>query len=429
MTGPLSFPLKAAWRALPLIVAGFIPQFTSLLVIAVAVSSSPDGIPGLLGFAASLFSLSVIGTIGVSICTITALVRARTEHRGKPSPAILGSVIQRNLAYANTFSLLALVGSALALCLLVATNPEMQGVAVAYCVALLPGILCSPHSAVINGAYQYLDRNRENLSATASFGLIYCASGIFLLTANLPILLALTLFGLSQSCGTVAILALRVMRLRRHVGSPFLTARLRWDAQGIWDRLSASLDGAVFMIVFLVVQSAATTISPDTGDAIAVAIAFARLVAVPLKQVGITYGRLAVSTHRPLTPGRSLIELFLAASPYLSAALLGMLGYALWSGPIGGSLLLTLMIAAQIIIEPAAGVLFGYLKLAVSPRAGLLGLLLVYFVAVPALLFFLIQAGATAGIIWAGLLGARLLFAASNVVSLRTNNSPRHAPR
>lgn len=70
------------------------------------------------------------------------------------------------------------------------------------------------------------------------------------------------------------------------------------------------------------------------------------------------------------------------------------------------------------LIEPFAGVLYGYLKVAVGPRVGLLGLLAVYAIAVPALLAALVSLHADAGTIWATLLAARLLFAASNCASL-----------
>lgn len=87
---------------------------------------------------------------------------------------------------------------------------------------------------------------------------------------------------------------------------------------------------------------------------IGVAIAFARLVVVPLKQIGITYARMASAPRR-------VVELDVTSSPDLLVALLGVLAYSMTVGPMGGSLLLTLLVTPQMLIEPAAGVLYGYL--------------------------------------------------------------------
>lgn len=102
--------------------------------------------------------------------------------------------------------------------------------------------------------------------------------------------------------------------------------------------------------LFGLVQSAATTIGPTTGDAIALAIAFARLVVVPLKQIGITYARMASASQRAASAPRRVVDLYASSSPDLLVALLGVLAYSMTGGPMGGSLLLTLLTLLTLLV-------------------------------------------------------------------------------
>lgn len=397
------------WRSLPLIAAGFIPQATATIVVGLSsVYNGSDELTSFLGLIAAFNGLSLVLSVGASVCVIRELSQRGVDK----SPS---TVIGRNLQIANTLSLCSILFAVIFLMgYTMVIDSSFAGVAWCYFISQSLVLLTAPHSAVFNGAFQFLDRNRENLQAALVVGLVTIAAAVVVL-AVLPVTsVLLIMLGLIQSAAALGVLIWRRRSLSRWVAAPKWPVGIRWCKREIFDRIAASVDGAVFMAMFALVQVLAAAVSPQVGAQIALAVALVRTVVVPVKQIGLNYGRMLVADQAPRVGAmRELTTLTLATwcfiIPITSVGLI-------WSGlaePVGASWTLTILIAVQLLMEPFAGVLYGAAKVTIGPRAGLFGLLIIYVVVLPAALLPLSLTDGTAEQFWLLLLIARGLFAGS----------------
>gem|GEM_PF-4372125 len=407
-------------RAFPLILSGLVPQLTSLVVLTISHTSATASATALLGLTSSLTGLAFVATVGVSICTVRDLVRARKQSKatasGDPETAraALSSALQSNWRIANSFAVFSLVLSAVFILIYSRSIPaEHSWIVWSYFLSQSLSLLVTPYFAVMNGAYQFVDRSRENLFSSSAVGL--CTVGAAALSFQLlgSPSTALMTFGLCQSFISVAVLLIRLTRLSRKFGVVPWDRHFDFSTKRIVERLAGAIDGAVFMTVFLLVQMIATSISVQTGAEIALAVGVARMVVVPLKQVGLTYGRMRISGLVPADDGKAASLGVLAVSTWaivlpicLVIGTFGLLGR-----PVAGSWVLSLLIMAQFLVEPFAGVLYGALKMTAGPKAGLVGLFVSYGVVATAGLVFLQQTSGNAVQFWALLLTVRVLFA------------------
>lgn len=404
-------------RSLPLIAAGFVPQATSAALVGLSsLSGNSDELTSFLGLIAAFNGLALVLSVGASICTIRDLAR-QGDDSGKGSSST--QVVRRNLQIANALSLCSVVFALLFMIGYSAVvDPSFVGVAWGYFVAQSMVLLTAPHSAVFNGTFQFLDRNRENLYAALAVGLVTIAAAVVVLTILPVTSVSLVALGLIQSAAAMGVLSWRRRSLGHRLAVPKWSLAVRWRRNEIFDRVAASIDGAVFMAVFVLVQVLAAAVSPQVGAQVAVAVALVRTIVVPVKQIGLNYGRLLVTGQAPrLGAARELRTLSLATWWIIVPITIGGLFWAVLTEPLSGSWTLTILILIQLLIEPLAGVLYGTAKVTIGPRAGLLGLLIIYVVALPAALLPLSISGGTAEQFWLLLVIARGLFAATTTTA------------
>lgn len=401
---PLAGSRPVLIKSLPLVMAAMIPQIVNAIVVAFAQAAMPAGTAALLGMVGTVVSLAVVAAVGVMICTLRDLVVAR--KRGLDA----GAAMSTNTGYAATFALLSVPVAGIVLAIFSLGDVVSAELIWVLAATQLPVLLVTPFAAVLNGVFQALDRSSENLYAALLQGVVTVVGSVAFFMP-IDVMPALVIFGLVQSAGAVIVQWWRGRRLRR-ISDLRLTLGVRWDRSGMWDRVSAAIDAVIFIAIFMVAQLAAAAISSETADMIAIAVAFARTIVVPLKQVGITAGRLALAGG-PQRTRQQLATLAASSAPYVAVGGLLAVVYGLLSGP--SWLPLVLLIAAQFLVEPFAGVLYSYTKVRVGPRAGLAGLFVVYCVLVPLALVALVLVRASAAEIWFMLLIARAVFAAWNV--------------
>ena len=407
-------------RAFPLILSGLVPQLTSLVVLTISHAAGTPSVTALLGLTSSLTGLAFVATVGVSICTVRDLVRARKQSAaaasGDPEAArvALSKALQSNWRIANSFAVFSLLLSAVFILIYSRSIPEEHSWIVwSYFLSQSLSLLVTPYFAVMNGAYQFVDRSRENLFSSAAVGLCSVGAAALCFQLSGSPSTALTAFGLSQSFISGAVLLIRLTRLSRKFGVVPWDLRFDFSAGRILERLAGAIDGAVFMTVFLLVQMIATSISVQTGAEIALAVGVARMVVVPLKQVGLTYGRMRISGLVPADDGKAASLGVLAVSTWTIVVpiCLVIVAVGLLGRPVAGSWALSLLIVAQFLVEPFAGVLYGALKMTAGPKAGLAGLFVSYGLVASAGLVFLQQTAGDAVQFWALLLAVRVLFA------------------
>lgn len=402
----------AAFRkSIPLVASVMVPQSTTATAVLLAHSSGVAGIASLVSVMATLVSFAMVAGVGIMVCTVRDVAIARS--RGSDE----GAALAANLGYAGVFALASLP-------VLVVVTGVFVGVGVApaediWWLALtqVPVLLATPFSAVFNGAFQSIDRGGENLLAALVQGVIVVGGAVLAFVGPLRAdpLLALVVYGAVYAAGSIVVVVWRAERLRRLM----VVSRhpsLRVTGAGVQDRVLAALDAVVFVGVFLVVQSVASAVSPHTGDAVAIAIAFARTIIVPLKQVGVTVARVEMSMGQGQQQAATrLAWVTVASTPYVLLGAAATVAYGLATSSDGDWRTLVVLLTAQLLIEPYAGVLYSYVKVRLGPRAGIPGLLIAYLGFVPVALVALAVSQATASQFWVALLVARIGFAVGNL--------------
>lgn len=400
-------------HGMPMVLAQLIPLAASFLIVAVALSLGRNNFVTVTGTSATIAGLGALINVGVGTGAIRDLARARND----PQKTVLA--VARNLRIASAISFVVLSISLIAAfglwLVLPAGSPARVGVVFAFLLQI-PSFLISPHTSVLSSTFQHLDREKENFGITLSRSVValIIGLGVVLLVENDVLAISL-----QAAVGTAMACAMLIERWRR-LGKSHRRVKLMhsplFSRREIWDRVLNSLDGAVFMVLFIVAQLIAVSTSLEVGAQISTAVAFCRTVIIPLKMIGITAGRMALRESETLDFARASI----LATAICVAPVIVFLGVTVILGinPLSGTLL-SLLVATQLLVEPFAGSLFAFLKVAFGAKSGLVGLLTIYLVVAPVLLVVARVVAPTAVGIWISLLAVRILFALTNALALR----------
>lgn len=388
-------------RAVPLMLAQVVPLAVSVALTATAVAQGRLALAGTIAMLGTIVSLSSIVTTGVGMAALRDLALRRRQG------GELEGAVERNLAVANASSLLILAVAGVGVGAFGVLRGESAVGALVYYATLVPSLYLTAQGAVLSSVFQVMDRDRENLGFATFRSGLQVAVGIALLLALGDDVLVLAGLGASTSVITGILMTGRVRALRRAGMRITLPAPWAMVWKGLGARIAGSLDGVVFVVVFLAAQVVAAGFSIQIGAHVALAVSLVRLVVLPLKQLGLVVARLG------MLAGSGLDLRTLCAAAYLvltvpALALGGALAFGLLpivEGPFW------MLVLAQLLVEPFASVLFGYLKVARSLRAGLAGLAVAYGVVFPLGLWAVASGPRSASALWAVLLLWRVVFA------------------
>jgi hypothetical protein len=386
-----------------------------LVVVLAFGFSHGDGATAAVGAATSIFGAAVLLSVGCAIATIRAVSKqiARIGAGAKEPPAFLPAALRDEFGIAWIFGL---VGLAIAWTLVGLAGIVSPGSSVAvgwYVIGASAWILVVPHTSVTVGAFQALDRDRFNAMLALVTGALQVAAVALILLLRLPLEHSIFLVAASGSALAVGALAyrLRVLSQLAQGRVSFLRfGRIANAWKEVSLRAAAGADGVVYMTVFLLATTIATRSSVASGAAVALAVSVMRLLIIPIKQLGLVGGRLLAQGEFE-TPQVGLRTIRVTAA---FACVVAALGIVVWGAfPNGMPFGLATVLAAQLLLEPVAGVQFTALKVAVGPEAGIRLLLICYWIVAPLLLALSAVLGlAEPWMIWLILLAVRLAFAA-----------------
>lgn len=366
------------------------------------------------GTATTIFGAAVLLSVGCAITTLRAvsvqIARFNVDENARFDE--ISSVLREEFGYARIFSLLGLAIAATLCGLTAIVAPDISGAVAWYLLGALPWMLVVPQTSVTNGAFQATDRDGFNARIALLTGAVQLVAAASILLLRLPLELSMLLAGAAGSAAAVAALIYRLHVLGR-IGKHSVRAFGRLPASarraGIAVRLAAGADGVVYMTVFLVATIVATRYALESGALIALAVSVMRLLIVPIKQLGLVGGRL-LAQGKFGDPRIGLRTIQITAAYACMAAALAVV---VWGAvPSDLPILLGCLLAAQLLIEPVAGVQFAALKIAIGPAAGVRLLLVCYWVIAPLLLVLIAAFGiGEAWVIWTALLAVRIVFA------------------
>lgn len=404
-------------HATPMMLAQVIPLGASFVLLAVALAVGRTDFAAIIGTTATISGLGTLINVGVGIGTLRDLGQARTD------PVRIADALAGNLRLASAVSFLVVAISAAAGVALSSASPPGSTLVVALWVALvvqLPANVLSSHTSVLSAAFQHLGREKDNLTITLTRSLVGLALGVGIVLLVPDPLLAIAL---QSALASLMVLAMLVERRRRLVRAGVRVRLLRapdFSPRRIGDRVLNSLDGAVFLLLFMFAQTIAASISVGVAAQVAAGVALCRTIIIPLKMIGQTAGRMSLQDRD--RGSNHLIASFAAVGIFVvpAAAALLLLA-AVGVSPVGDATL-SVLIAVQLLLEPFSGSLFAYLKVVFGATAGLLGLILTYLVLAPAVLLACRFLAPDAAALWTGLVLVRFLFSVSNAAALRARS-------
>ncbi|MDO4241647.1 MAG: hypothetical protein Q4C71_03845 [Microbacteriaceae bacterium] len=289
--------------------------------------------------------------------------------------------------------------------------------------SILFDMLIGPFSAVLTGRMQLAQKEsmvfgRNLLITSLSIGSVLLVAWVVKQNPDL-IVYALPAIGIFKS---LSYLVMTIMFYRKigGFGTCFkqqkLTKYLREiRPSGLLKIVAGAIDGMVFSAVFAFAIAVSARHSVQDGFVVTLVVAVMRMIVVPSKQFGLVGGRFyasgAIDSVRTIVASSGLI---------LTLGALVILPFYIWQHPGKFSTLLLVLMFAQILLEPFAGVIFGFLKVAAGPGSALWGMLATYLLlALPGLVLLGFWQIASAEIVWTLLFAARLVFTACTILSLR----------
>ncbi|WP_413334216.1 hypothetical protein ACH82I_16660 [Brevibacterium sp. GP-SGM9] len=305
-------------------------------------------------------------------------------------------------------------------------------------------LLLGPLTAVIAGLTQSAAQDGFGLWVSVLSTGLTVASAIVGIVIGLDAHIALALIGVTSVAVRLLTVAMRLSRLREFrigiVAGLWQAARpgraRGWRAFSPFPAFLTTIDGFVFLLTYTVAISVASHHSPADGAMVALIVSLMRALIVPIKQLGIVGGRM--SRQSRLSPAEAAgtaeisavgevigaaeatgslvrrtdlrVVTFSSSVVTTSAgvlALILMLTGAIHISPLP----LMLLVTAQVLCEPWAGILFSFLKVASGPKLGLSALVVSYLgLGVLGLLVIGLAGHGEAVTVWAWMVVIRLVF-------------------
>lgn len=411
-----------------------------------------------IGAVGSVFGLISVASAGFTVHTLMSSAKTfgvlrATDGSGGSAPAEsagsaqervdsardeLRSVIVAEFRPALTMTaLVALAALALSL-----WGPHIFGVSAEYFYPYwwpyLVVLLLGPLTAVVAGLTQSAAQDGFGLWVSVLSTGLTVASAIIGIVIGLDAHIALTLIGITSVAVRLVTVAMRLNRLRRfRIG---IMAGL-WQASspargGKWKDFSplpaylTTIDGFVFLLAYTVAISVASHHSPADGAMVALVVSLMRALIVPIKQLGIVGGRMSRQSLLPgggatgatgatgaagiteATARRTDLRVVTFSSSVVTSSTGALTLILMLTGVIHISPLpLMLLVTAQVLAEPWAGILFSFLKVASGPKLGLVALVGSYLgLGVLGLILIGLTGHGEAVNVWAWMVVIRLVF-------------------
>lgn len=307
-------------------------------------------------------------------------------------------------------------------------------------------LLLGPLTAVIAGLTQSAAQDGFGLWVSVLSTGLTVASAIVGIVIGLDAHIALALIGVTSVAVRLLTVAMRLSRLRRfrigimaglwQAARPGRARGQGWTAFSPLPAFLTTIDGFVFLLTYTVAISVASHHSPADGAMVALIVSLMRALIVPIKQLGIVGGRM--SRQSRLSPAETAgtaesspvgevtgtaeatgslvrrtdlrVVTFSSSVVTTSAGVLALI--LMLTGVIHISPLpLMLLVTAQVLCEPWAGILFSFLKVASGPKLGLSALVVSYLgLGVLGLLVIGLAGHGEAVTVWAWMVVIRLVF-------------------
>lgn len=390
--------------------AMLLPGIGSVVILLIMATAYSDDVQAAIGLGGSTAAIVTVVASGFVVTTI----RARTAGRSLQGE-LTGSV--------GAAMLLLLASIAIALLSPVLSRSDAGGFFAAYWIATIPATVLTPIGFVFNGAFQALHRDGTNLITAVTGTLVKAAVAAVVVVLGVSPLAAVAAVGATTSVASILGALVRGSQLARAdmISWPMFAAATR-DAlahpvavvRSLGERAAASVDGLVFLVTFTAAILVATAHSPADGAVVALSVAVMRSVIVPLKQFGVVGARFVIAERGREREDAMRLSTVQTNCFVLLAAIAVALAISRLALPVFDQLgwLLIAMMAVQLLIEPWAGVLYSYRKIALSTAAGLPALGIAHgAVAGPGLTLLAVTRSGSAEAIWSVLLATRVVFA------------------
>lgn len=373
----------------------------------------------------SLLLMLPAGLVVWQISTLAPVLGMLKQSKGQMREKNLLEVAHLNRSFSSYTLLVALILTGAWLLLFLLLNqldfflPELW-------LTLLPWLLASPWSASCQAKLQLAQQERtilvSSLLASGTNLASLCCYFLFLPTNQAGSVQSLAVVGAIFSFTSLALLIFLTSRVKALPASmrtvhrdgdrpSFQLATLKQIVYG-------ALDGIVLSTVFSLALIFASQTSPEDGFILSLVVSIMRMIVIPSKQFGLVGGRMyamgQVKSIRTVLCS-SLFSLLLITLLLIPA-------YSLLS-PVQIPGLLLLLMLIQVVLEPLAGVLYGFLKISRGPDRAIGGLVGSYLCFALPLLGLLAFAGwATASLSWGLLFLTRLIFMVSVLWTFRASN-------
>ncbi|MEZ3157800.1 hypothetical protein AB1K56_12810 [Microbacterium sp. BWR-S6Y] len=407
-----SFLARASVAGLALLV----PNARILLVLLVVAAAYGPAVQAAVGFAGSIIGIVTVLATGFIIVTVRTCTPTLTPD-GRPTD-------ESSRLYGRQLSLSLLVGVLLlgivGVIVLAAGVFSVGPLSGAYLAAAALAVAFAPALFVLNAGFQTIHRDSGNLVVACVGTAVHVSVAFIVGAVGVSDFAAVTLMGGISSLTAVFGLVARSWQLHRsglltvdavRRGAADIARSPRSTSRILVEVATASLDGVVFMTVFATTIAVALHSSVAAGAQMALAVAVMRTIIIPMKQFGIVGARFTLRA-RALPSQFAFRDVAIATEAVLvaSVAILVVSRIVLPAVQTLSWLLIALM-AAQLLLEPFAGVAYAYRRIVDGPSAGLAALLIAYGGLYPVLILTLVAVGgAQAEALWAALLASRILF-------------------
>lgn len=400
--------------------AMFLPGIGSVVVLLIMGTAYPDEAQAAIGLGGSTAAIVTVVASGFVVTTIRAFASARGRV-GEGTDGMQRALQTELTAAIGAAALLLLASVAIAAMSPAISRSDAGAFFAVYWIASIPATLLTPIGFVFNGLFQAMQRDGTNLVTAVTGTLVKAAVAAAVVLLGVAPVPAVAAVGAVTSVASILGTVYRGSQLVRAdmmswrmlaVGGRAACAHPVAVVRSLGERAAASIDGLVFMVTFTAAVLAATAHSPADGAVVALSVAVMRSVIVPLKQFGVVGARFVI-VERGRTDGMRLSTVQANCFILLAAAAL-VLVLSRLALPVFGNLgwVVVAMMAVQLLIEPWAGVVYAYRKVAVSTSVGLPALFIAYgAIAGPGLTFLAATHASSAEAIWGVLLVSRAVFA------------------
>lgn len=358
----------------------------------------------------AVFGLISVASAGFSVHTLMTTAKsfgilrsdsADDEAKAKASSALRSATTAE---FRPAITMILLIGAAAVLLSLF--GPQLfavdPGYFYPYWWPYLLILLAGPFVAVVSGLTQAAAQDGFGLWVSILSTGLTVASAVIGMAIGLDAPVALTVIGLTSLVVQSLNLALRLKRLLRFRIGIITAARNAFAGFAEAGRTAFSpipqflstVDGFVFMLTFTTAISVAAHHSQADGEMVAIIVSLLRSLIVPTKQLGIIGGRMSkqgtLGRPSPQDDNSSaevdpaLVRRLNLRTVQFSAATITTVTAAvalvlMVTGVVHvAPILIVVLVTAQLLLEPWAGILFSFLKVASGPKAGLVALIVSY---------------------------------------------------